>query len=202
MSYLGNRMTQKQIAMIKELEENIKIIAGDAAAKVVMEGADKLKPSSTKVKLAEWVKGAIQRLDTAVPEKQRGEIMDACGRNCAKVNHRAIEMFKKRRAKFPSLDAFLEAEEQAPMAGTKVWREEGGAVQVYCPGEFTHPMRCFCALVNGLPADQTLSPTYCQCSRALVQQMWEETLGYPVTVTLLKSALSGATECHFRIRFA
>ncbi len=195
-------MTQKQIAMIKELEANIRAVAGDAATGAVMEGANKLKPSTDKVKLAEWVKGAMERLDSAVPEKQRGDIMGACGRNCAKVNHRAIETFKKRRAKFPSLDAFLKAEEKAPMMGTKLWLEAGGAVQAYCPGEFTRPMRCFCSLVNGLPAEETLSPTYCQCSRALVQQMWEETLGQPVTVTLLKSALSGATECHFRIHFA
>ncbi len=195
-------MTQKQIAMIKELEGNVRTIAGDVVAKMVMAGADKLKPSTNKIKLAEWVKGAIERLDVAVPESQRAEILGACGRNCSKVNHRAIEAFKKRRAKFSSLDAFLAAEEQAPMTGTKLWREAGGAVQAYCPGEFTRPMRCFCSLVNGLPSDENLSPTYCQCSRALVQQMWEETLRQPITVMLLKSALTGATECHFSIRFS
>ncbi len=195
-------MTQKQIAMINELEANIRAVAGDAAAGAVMAGANKLKPSTDKVKLAKWVKGAIERLDATVPEKQRMGIMAACGQNCAKMNHRAIENFQKRRAKFPSLDAFLAAEEKAPMTGTKLWREDGGAVQAYCPGEFTRPMRCFCSLVNGLPVDQTLSATYCQCSRALVQKMWEETLGHPVTVTLLKSAVSGDSECHFRIRFS
>src|SRR4030043_243895 len=110
-------MTQKQIAMIKELEANIKAIAGNAAADTIMNGIKELKPSSNKTKMAKWVKGAIERLDTVVPEKQRVEIMTVCGQNCAKHNHRAIETIKKRRAKFPSIDAFLDAEEKTPMAG-------------------------------------------------------------------------------------
>ena len=194
-------MTQKQIGMIKELEANVRAVAGKAAADTVMEGAGNLKAGTNKIKLAEWVQGAMERLDATVTRSQREEIMGACGRNCARINHRAIETFRKRRAKYHSLDAFLDAEAQSPMKGTKLWREEDAVVQAYCPSEYSHPMRCYCALVNGLPADKTMSATYCQCSRAFVQQMWEETLGQPVSVTLLKSALAGATECHFQINF-
>jgi hypothetical protein len=194
-------MTQKQIGMIKEFKVNVRVVAGQAAADTVMEGADSLKASTNKLKLAEWVQGAIERLDATVPKSQREEIMAACGRNCARINHRAIDMFRKRRAKYVSLDDFLDAEAQSPMKGTRLWREGDAVIQAYCPSEFTRPMRCYCALVNGLPADKTMSSTYCQCSRAFVQQMWEETLGRPVSVTLLKSALAGATECHFQINF-
>jgi hypothetical protein len=194
-------MTQKQIGMVKEIGANVKAVAGETAAKTVMEGAGNLTASADKTKLAEWVRGTMARIDAAVPKSQREEIMGACGRNCARINHRAIETFRKRRAKYSSLEDFLNAEAQSPMKGTKLWREEDAVVQAYCPSEYTRPMRCYCALVNGLPADKTMSPTYCQCSRAFVQQMWEETLEQPVSVTLLKSALSGATECHFRINF-
>jgi hypothetical protein len=194
-------MAKKQIAMIKELEENVRAVAGEAAADIVMKGAGDLKASTNKAKLAEWVQGAMERLDATVPKDQREKIMAACGRNCAKINHRAIEMFRKRRAKYPSLDDFLNAEAKSPMKGTKLWREKGAVVQAYCPSEYTRPMRCYCALVNGLPADKTMSATYCQCSRAFVQQMWEEALGRPVSVSLLKSAVAGAKECHFQINF-
>jgi hypothetical protein len=194
-------MTKKQMGMIKELEANIRAAAGNAAADTVMEGAGNLSASTNKVKVAEWVQGAMERFDASVNKNQREKIMAACGRNCARINHRAIETLQKRRAKYPSLDAFLNAEAKSPIKGTKLWCEEDTVVQTYCPGEYTRPMRCYCALVNGLPADKTMSPTYCQCSRAFVQQMWEETLGRPVSVTLLKSALAGATECHFRINF-
>jgi hypothetical protein len=116
-------------------------------------------------------------------------------------NHRAIETFQKRSAQHISLDAFLNAETKSSMKGTRLWREKGAIVQAYCPSEYTRPMRCYCALVNGLPANKTMSATYCQCSRAFVQQMWEESLGRPVSVTLLKSAVAGAKECHFQINF-
>jgi hypothetical protein len=100
-------MTQKQIGMIKELEANIRTVAGKAAADTVMEGAGSLKAGTNKVKLAEWVQGAMKRLDATVPRSQRKEIMGACGRNCARINHRAIETFRKRRAEYTSLDDFL-----------------------------------------------------------------------------------------------
>jgi len=166
-----------------------------------MKGASSLKAGTNKIKLAEWVQGAMERLDATVTKRQLEKIMAVCGRNCARINHRAIETFKKRRAKYPSLDDFLNAETRSPMKGTKLWRENDSVVQAYCPSEYTRPMRCYCALVNGLPANKTMSSTYCQCSRAFVQQMWEETLGQQVSVTLLKSALAGATECHFQINF-
>lgn len=194
-------MTQKQIAMIKELEANVKAIAGGAAADAVMKGAGDLKASANKIKVAEWVQGAMERLDATVPKDQREKIMAACGRNCARINHRAIETFQKRSAQHISLDAFLNAETKSSMKGTRLWREKGAIVQAYCPSEYTRPMRCYCALVNGLPANKTMSATYCQCSRAFVQQMWEESLGRPVSVTLLKSAVAGAKECHFQINF-
>jgi hypothetical protein len=76
-------MTQKQIAMIKELEANVKAIAGGAAADAVMKGAGDLKASANKIKVAEWVQGAMERLDATVPKDQREKIMAACGRNCA-----------------------------------------------------------------------------------------------------------------------
>jgi hypothetical protein len=192
-------MTQKQIAIIKELEANVRAVAGDAAAETVMKGAGELKASANKVKLAEWVQGTMERLDATVPKIQREKIMAACGRNCARINHRAIEMFRKRRTQDSSLDDFLNAEAKSPMKGTKLWREKGAVVQAYCPSDYTRPMRCYCALVNDLPRDKTISPTYCECSRAFVQQMCQDTIGRPVSVTLLKSAIAGATECQFQI---
>jgi len=194
-------MTQRNLEMIKEFEGNIKAIAGEAAAKKVMEGAAVLKPSTSKKKLAEWMKSAIERLDSIVPEKQRIGIMEACGQNCAKINQQAVMRFKKRRQKYPTIEAFLEAEEIQPMSGTKLKREGNAFIQIYTPLSFTHPMRCYCNLVNGLPANQTMSRTYCHCSKALVKRMWEEALEKPVQVDLLQSAISGDTECHFKITF-
>jgi hypothetical protein len=54
-------------------------------------------------------------------------------------------------------------------------------------------------MVSGLPEGETMSVTYCQCSRAFVQTVWEAALGRPVQVDLLSSAVSGSDECRFRI---
>jgi hypothetical protein len=194
-------MTQKQIAMIRELETNIRAIAGQDVTGRVMDGIDSVKASTDNVKVAEWVQGAMKRLDEQVQADKRDKIMAACGLNCTRINHRTIQMFQKRRARYPSLDDFLYAEAKSPMKGTKLWREGNTIVQAYCPSDYSRRMRCYCALVSELPANKTISPTYCQCSRAFVQQMWRETTGQPVSVVLLKSALSGAAECHFRISF-
>jgi hypothetical protein len=124
-------MTQKHIGMIKELEANISAVAGKASADTVMEGAGSLKAGTNKIKLAEWVQGAMERLDATVTRSQRKKIMAACGRNCARINHKAIETFRKRRAKYTSLDDFLTAEAKSPMKGTKLWREGDAVVQAH-----------------------------------------------------------------------
>lgn len=154
-------MTQKQLAMVREFEANVKAVAGEAAAARVLEGAGDLTASTSGVRLAEWVQGAMKRLDARVPEEKRERTMAACGLNCARVNHRAIDVFRKRRARHDSLDDFIDAEAKSPMKGTKLWREGDAVVQAYCPSDYSHPMRCYCALVNGLPKDQAMSRTYC-----------------------------------------
>lgn len=187
--------------MIRQLEKTIENIAGEDIAKNVMEGMESLKHSTNKGNIAKWMKIAIEKLDQNVDELKCIEIMETCGLNCAKVNQRAIDKFKKRYQKYPTLDAFLEAEEIQPMAGTKLKREGSAIIHIYAPQSFTHPMRCFCSLVNGLPENMTMSPTYCNCSRALVKKMWEAATGKSVNVELLQSALAGASECHFKITF-
>jgi len=56
------------------------------------------------------------------------------------------------------------------------------------------PMRCYCSLLRGLPAEQSVSLTSCQCSRGFVEEYWQELLGHPVRVELLESSVAGAEE--------
>ena len=59
-------------------------------------------------------------------------------------------------------------------------------------------MRCFCSLLRGLPAEETESATYCQCSKGFVRKMWERVLGRPAKVEVLETAVTGAKECKFK----
>jgi len=184
------------------IQENIDALAGEAVRQEVMTGRETLKDSTKPEKIAAWVQGAMARLDSLVDAETRAAIMTRCGHNCAEHNATAIERGRKRRAKFPTLAAFLAAEEASPSAGTRLERAEGVIYQYYTPRAFTHPMRSNCSLLRGLPDDQTVSPTYCQCSRGFVEKYWEAIIGAPVQVDLLASVVAGADECQFAIHLA
>jgi len=189
----------KEIGAIKELGRNLDRFAGETISKKVMEGSEKITASSGKKEVAEWVKGAMDRLDKLVDEKTRIQVMENCGYNCALVNKRMIEKAKARRKKYKTTGEFLEAEQRNPMKGTKLLREGNILYQSYTPQLFTKLMRCYCSLLRGLPADEKISLTYCHCSKGFVKKFWENVLEKPVKVELIQSVVSGAPECKFAI---
>jgi hypothetical protein len=195
-------MTETDVQMIKELGKTIEHTAGKTVRQTVMQGSEQLTKSSSKETIALWVREAIQRLDSTVDENARRQIMESCGRNCASINKRVIESAKTRRKKFKDLDRFLEAEQRKPMRGTRLYRDGSILYQYYTPQAFTQPMRCYCSLLSGLPANTTISLTYCHCSKAFVQKLWESVLDRPVNVELLQSVVSGDPECKFAIHLS
>ncbi len=192
-------MTETDLKMIKELGKIMERIAGKAVNKKVMQGSENLTQSSKKDNIALWVRDAINRLDSSVNEKTRIQIMEHCGCNCASINKKVIESAKTRRKKFKDLETFLEAEEKKPMKGTRLHREGNILYQFYLPHVFTQPMRCYCSLLRGLPKDTSVSLTYCHCSKAFVQKLWESVLEQPVKIDLLQSVISGDSECKFAV---
>ena len=192
-------MGKTKHGMLMALEKNVEFLAGETISKKVMEGSEKITEKTDKRKIAGWVKDAMGRLDTLVDEKTRFQIMENCGYNCAEVNRRVIERAKARRKKFKSIDEFLEAEERKPTVGTRLAREGKTLYQFYTPRAFTRPMRCYCALLRGLPDDEKVSVTYCHCSKGFVKKFWENVLERPVRVELMQSAVSGGSECKFAI---
>ena len=195
-------MTETDVQMIKELKKTIERIAGKTVSKTVMQGCEQLTKSSSKKTIALWVRDAIRRLDSTVNENTRRQIMENCGRNCASINKRVIESAKTRRKKFKDLDTFLETEQLKPMKGTRLYREGTILYQYYTPQAFTQPMRCYCSLLRELPKETSVSKTYCHCSKAFVQNLWESVLEQPVKVELLQSVVSGDSECKFAIHLS
>jgi len=188
-----------KLGVLIAMENCLEQVAGKSVAAKIMEGSEQLTEKTNKKKVAKWVKDALERLDTLVDEKTRVQVMQECGYNCAKKNHKVIEKAAARRKKYSSTDDFLEAEQQHPMKGTKLTREGNILYQFYTPQTFTTPMRCYCSLLRGLPIEDTVSLTYCNCSKGFVEKYWEAVLQKPVKVDLLQSAISGAKECKFTI---
>lgn len=164
-----------------------------------MEGNKQITDKTDKKKVTQWIRNAFERLDASVDEETRVLVMQNCGYNCAKKNHKVIERGMGRRKKYTITDDFLEAEQQNPMKGTKLSRGGNIIYQFYSPQTFPRPMRCYCSLFRGLPTEDTVSFTYCNCSKGFVEKYWEAILQKPVKVDLLQSAISGAKECIFTI---
>ena len=192
-------MAKMDVAMIREIGKNLDRFAGEAIRKKVMEGSEQITATSSKRKVAEWVKGAMDRLDALVDEKTRIQVMENCGYSCALVNKSHMEKAKVRRKKYKSIDEFLEAEQRNPMRGTRLIREGDVMYQFYTPHSYTRPMRCYCSLLRGLPPNERISPTYCHCSKGFVKKFWEGVLERSVKVELIQSVVSGAQECKFAI---
>jgi predicted hydrocarbon binding protein len=184
---------------LKNMRENITHMAGKEAADVIMTGSETMKNSTDKVKVAHWVKDAMKRMDETLDRETRNMIMGKCGNDCADYHIKTIEKTKKRRVKHPSNDAFLAAEEQNPQKGSTIQRTPEGFIITYEPK--TLRMRCYCALAKGLPPEETMSNTMCECSRGFVERHWSQVLEHDIHVELLESAISGSDKCRFNVSF-
>lgn len=192
----------KKHGMIVSIERQIAFFAGEDVCRNVMEGSDGITEKTDNKKIALFVKKAMERLDAVVDEEAKFKIMQNCGYECAKINKRALERFVARRRKFGTLDEFLEAEHKKPSVGTRLERQGNTVFQFYTPQLYTKPVRCYCGLLNGLPANETVSLTYCHCSKGFVEKVWEAIMGRPVKVDLLQSVVHGDKECKFAIHLA
>lgn len=185
---------------MRQLDETIRSEAGKEAAARIMAGSESLKDSSSKEKVAKWVKGAMERMDDALDAEASERIMSACGRNCADHHGSVVERTKARRAKYGTLEEFLDAEERKPQKGYLLERDGPDIIVGYTPESYG--VRCLCSLVQGLPVGEAMSRTYCGCSKGFVERHWEQVLGRPVEAELLESAVTGSKVCRFRVRFA
>ena len=185
--------------MIKSIERQIVQFTGEDVCRRVMEGSDGITEKTDRKKIALFVKAAMEKLDAAVDEETRYKIMENCGYECVKINKRALDRFVARRRKFGTLGEFLEAEHRKPSVGTRLERQGNIVYQFYTPQSYTRPVRCYCGMLSGLPADETVSLTYCHCSKGFVEKVWEAVVGRPVKVDLLQSVVHGDKECKFAI---
>lgn len=192
-------MSKALLGMIEELAGQVEALAGKSIRDQVMAGSEAITAKTGGTEIAQWVKGAMDRLDALASDDARVQIMEGCGLNCSRRNSGVIDRARARRQKFASEEAFLAAELKKPATGTRLERDGNTLYQTYTPQAFSRPMRCYCGLVKELPAGETMSPTYCHCSKAFVRALWEAVLGPPVDVELLESAISGARECRFKI---
>lgn len=180
---------------IEILKHNLEwFVVNEAMMKKVLEGIEQIIATSSDREVAEWYKGTMERLDVLVNEGTRNLIMQNCGYyGCASGNRDHIEKGIEERMKYKNIDEFLDAQVEKGA----ITRKGNTLYQTYEPRKYG--VRCLCSLVNSLPDNGTVSPTYCQCSVGFVKKYWEDVLTRPVKVELIHSIMSGAQDCKFAI---
>lgn len=192
-------MTEADLRVVKGLNSVVRCHAGNKIGDEIMEGSELLSPSSQCHEFSEWVKGAMIRLDELVDENTRDHIMRDCGRLCSLEYKEIIQSAKERYQKSANLDEFLANEVENRFPGMSLERDGNVLYQVYDPGSFENPQRCYCTILRGLPPDETISVTYCHCSSGFIKSYWEQVLRMEVRVDILESVVSGGRKCRFAI---
>jgi len=172
--------------------------AGPEVRRQVMLGADQRMPAGTPEEGALGCKAAIDRLDALTSPEDRQKIMNACGRACQSRYDFKMAELKDRRKHYPTEADFL-AELRSPDASMAYEFHGRELIQYHYPAAAGHGFRCSCFLMAALPAGVEASPTFCQCSRAFVQQRWEKVLGRELKVDVAETAITGADHCRFII---
>lgn len=181
-------MSKTDLIRIERLRESLERFAGPTIREQVMAGAEQITATTTPARLAQWVGGAMDRLDALVDKPTRAQIMAHCGHLCAAEHLRQAQKLHKLYQQSQDIDAVLAAWQQGAQ-GFRLTREGDVVYLIY--------ERCFCSLVKAARAP--LSMTYCHCSRGFTETTWKAVLGRPVQVELLASIVAGASECKLAI---
>ena len=131
-----------------------------------------------------WIKNLMNNMDTHLDEATRIEVMEECGRGCARGG--ALESAKKCQG---NLDKFLV--QMRTWIGKDNIKKDKNIVSV------TYG-KCYCELVRTGPPK--LPDTYCHCSKGWLKEMFETVTGNPVNVTLIDSIKRGGEACRFTVK--
>ena len=135
--------------------------------------------------LQRWVKTLMDGLDAQVDEETRAEILEACGRGC--IPRSFIRKAQACRRGARDTGEFLDRLSQR-------WSHlQRDGDDIYVTYE-----KCYCPLVKAYSGE--LSPSFCNCSRGWIKELFESVLERPVSVDLEKSIKRGDDLCRLRVR--
>ncbi len=138
-------------------------------------------------KMDSWLRDLVASLDAHADEATRAAVLEACGRRCLPKS--VAQRARALRREHADLDAWVAAMNAEHLAGGHLERE----------GELIHGRyeRCYCSLAKG--GGKGLSPTFCQCSRGWLEELFAQALDQPVRVEMRQTVVGGAPDCRFDI---
>ncbi len=203
------------VTWLESLSENLDRYVGKNIRKKVMQGSERLTGDIPPKEKARWFKGAMERLDTLVDEKDRKTIM-MC--SCPdRFPKKRIKFLRKKYLELGSIDALFPVMNEDTSWYGLSWYEypvrKGNVIYVtkipYNPkgvkaaenDEEKRLSYCHCPIMKSLlKAGENISPTFCYCGAGWYKQLWEGILEKPIEkIDMLKSVCSGDDSCEFAI---
>ena len=162
----------------------------------IMKGGEDILRKTSPEKKADWLRGAMLRMNKLFDSKTRNAVREACA--CC-LGGKRLEISRKIASENESLEARIKAANEAKLVfGNSVTMLENGEVQVRFFPEDLDQYRCVC-----LPkAKEPLPITYCYCGGGHVKHHLQIALGRDLECTVRSSALSsgGRLPCTFSFR--
>ena len=197
------------------LRDGVQLHGGPEAAERVMAGSEGLAEALDGRRAAEWIHGAVARLDEELPdERDRACVLNAC------AHHYIVQSGDLLRAAWESaghdLRTLIRRISDEPLLGSDYSLDESGPEpllmierrparqQAYDQADDPVEKRyhaCFCPLVREAIRDgSTVSRTFCHCSGGWYVQEWETVFGHKPEVQLVRTMLEGADSCLFAVK--
>jgi len=160
----------------------------------VMEGGINIRRSTKPEDKAEWMRGAMLRMNKLLDIKTRKTVREGCA--CCLGGQR-LKISKKIVQENESLEARIEAADKAHYVGSVTMKESGEIIARF-DIQKSAPYHCYC-----LPkAARPLPVTYCFCCGGHVKHHLQIALGRELDCTTRSSALSsgGKFPCTFSFK--
>ena len=162
----------------------------------IMEDGEDIRRKTSPEKKADWMRGAMLKMDRLLDTEVRHAVREACA--CCLGGQR-IKTSKRIAAENASLEERIKAANEAKMVfGNSVTMMENGEILERFFAEGLDQYRCVC-----LPkAEKPLPITYCYCGGGHVKHHLQIALGQHLVCTVRSSALSSGWKkpCTFSFR--
>jgi hypothetical protein len=191
------RVETYEYGRIRTLARSLAEAGIDGAATLrIMEGGELIARGAKPEAKADWMAGAMRRMDALLDTATRRAVRERCA--CC-LGGKRLEISKAIAREHESLEERIEAANGAKLVfGYGVTREADGSVLVRFRPEGEAGYRCVC-----LPkAREPVSITYCWCCGGHVKHHLQIALGRRLECTVRSSALSsgGKRPCTFAFR--
>jgi hypothetical protein len=194
----------------RRLAQGAEAALGAEARQTIMQGIEGITPDSTAEAYAEWIRGAMDRLDALTNDPEtKYQILSRCAHIFpeARITH-LRSIYEQRhdvddvlREMYDDPDWYEDPVRQGHTLYVRKVpfdpaRYEEAATpaerrRAYCHCDFVRPY------LNEVPS--RMSSTFCWCGSGWYRRLWEGILDQPVAINHVETLLQGADECRLTI---